>query len=78
MTKPSKENIFRVPITIPEEMFDYLTKLAIRAKVTGDRKLAITEIVRAIVSACLMESDVDFSGVKDEEELKERIKRAFS
>lgn len=70
-----KENYLRVPITMPEEMFAFLESVSIKSKVSGGRKLANTAIVRACVMA-MMDSDVDVSGVKDEDELKERIIKA--
>ena len=70
-----KENYLRVPITMPEEMFSFLESVSIKSKVSGGRKLANTAIVRACVMA-MMDLDVDVSGVKDEIELKERIKNA--
>lgn len=67
-----KENYLRVPITMPEEMFAYLESVSIKSKISGGRKLANTAIVRACVAA-MMDLDVDVNGVKDEDELKERI-----
>jgi hypothetical protein len=72
-----KEDYLRVPITMPEEMFTFLENVSLTSKVTGGRKLANTTIVRACVMA-MMELDVDVNGVKDEEELKERILQAQS
>ncbi len=71
----SKENYLRVPITMPEEMFAYLESVSIKSKVSGGRKLANTAIVRASIMA-MMDLDIDVNGVKDEEELKERIMKA--
>jgi len=70
-----KEDYLRVPITMPEEMFTYLESVSVKSKVTGGRKLANTAIVRACVMA-MMDLNVDVNGVKDEEELKERILEA--
>ncbi len=70
-----KESYLRVPITMPEEMFAYLEEKSLKAKMTKGRKLPNTAIVRAAVSA-MMEMDVDFSGVNDEEQLKDRIMEA--
>ena len=70
-----KESYLRVPITMPEEMFAYLEASSLKSKMTGGRKLANTEIVRAAV-ASVMELDVDFTSVTDEEELKSRIDQA--
>jgi hypothetical protein len=71
----SKENYLRVPITMPAEMFSYLESVSIKSKMTGGHKLANTEIVRACVMA-MMDLDVNVTGVKDEEELKNRIMAA--
>jgi hypothetical protein len=67
-----KENYLRVPITMPAEMFSYLESVSIKSKMTGGHKLANTEIVRACVMA-MMDLDVNIEGVKDEEDLKNRI-----
>jgi hypothetical protein len=72
-----KENYLRVPITMPAEMFSYLESVSIKSKVTGGHKLANTEIVRACVMA-MMDLNVDIDGVKDEEDLKNRIISAQS
>ncbi len=56
---------------MPPEMCEYPERLSIQAKATGGKKLAVTEIVRAIVEISIMERDVDFSGVGSEEELVE-------
>lgn len=70
-----KDNYLRVPITMPEEMFTYLESVSVKSKVSGGRKLPNTAIVRACVRA-MMDLEVDVSGVKDEEELKDRIMEA--
>jgi len=72
-----KENYLRVPITMPEEMFSYLEEMSLKSRVTGGRKLANTSIVRACVSA-VMGLDVDVTAVRDEEELKDRIREAWT
>ncbi len=72
-----KESYLRVPITMPEEMFAYLEEMSLKAKVTKGKKLPNTAIVRAAVSA-MMEMDVDFTGVVDEDQLKDRIMEASS
>ncbi|MBE0448764.1 MAG: hypothetical protein IBX64_11835 [Actinobacteria bacterium] len=70
-----KEDYLRVPITMPEEMFTYLETVSVKSKVSGGRKLANTAIVRACVMA-MMDLEVDVNGVKDEEELRDRILQA--
>ena len=72
-----KENYLRVPITMPEDMFLYLEETSLKSKVSGGRKLANTTIVRACVSA-VMDLDLDVTAVKDEDQLKERIKQAWA
>ena len=72
-----KENYLRVPITMPEDMFLYLEETSLKSKVSGGRKLANTTIVRACVSA-VMGLDLDVTGVKDEDQLKERIQQAWA
>ncbi len=72
-----KENYLRVPITMPEEMFSYLEEMSLKSRVTGGRKLANTSIVRACVSA-VMDLDVDVTAVRDEDELKDRIREAWT
>lgn len=72
-----KESYLRVPITMPEDMFAYLEEMSLKAKVTKGRKLPNTAIVRAAVSA-IMAMEVDFTGVMDEDELKDRIMEAKS
>ncbi len=71
----SKADYLRVPITMPEEMFAYLERLSIRAKMSGGRKLANTQIVRAAVRA-LEVNEVDVSGCKDEEDVLAAIIRS--
>ncbi|HZD59489.1 MAG TPA: hypothetical protein VE439_03405 [Anaerolineae bacterium] len=70
-----KEDYLRVPITMPEEMFTYLETVSVKSKVSGGRKLANTAIVRACIMA-MMDLDVDVNGVRDEEDLKNRILQA--
>lgn len=70
-------NRLRVPITMPEEMFSYLTRASVKSKITGGKKLSMTEMINAMVAICLLENNVDVSGVKDEEELVERISEVF-
>lgn len=67
-----KKDYLRVPITMPAEMFEGLESLSIKAKVTGGKKLANTELVRAAVNV-LLNSGIDISGCKDEEEVEWRL-----
>jgi hypothetical protein len=67
-----KENYLRVPITMPAEMVEALEAMSLKAKVTGGKKLANTELVRAAVSV-LLKSGIDISGCKSEEEVEDRL-----
>lgn len=67
-----KENYLRVPITMPFDMFEALEDLSLRVKVSGGKKLANTEIVRAFIRFGLG-FDVDISGCKSEDELLVRL-----
>jgi len=60
-----KENYLRIPITMPPEMVEGLEALSLRAKMTGGRKLANTELVRTAVQF-MLDSEVDVSGCKSE------------
>ena len=61
---------------MPKEVMLYLEKLSLRAKSTKGKKLSNTMITRAALKA-LMDTDLDVSGVRTEEELAERDKKAF-
>lgn len=76
MVKSPEVNVFRMPVTLPEEVMLYLEKLSLSAKATGGKKLSNTMITRATLKA-LMDINLDVSGVKTEEELVERVKEAF-
>ena len=70
-----KQDYFRVPITMPSSMVSYLENLGIECKKSGGHKIANTMIVRSAIRL-LMDLDLDISGVKSEEELEKRIKKA--
>jgi len=70
-----KQDYFRVPITMPSSMVSFLENLGIECKKSGGHKIANTMIVRSAIKL-LMDMDLDISGVKSEEELEERIKKA--
>jgi hypothetical protein len=67
-----KENYLRVPIIMPAEMVEALEGMSLKAKVTGGKKLANTELVRATVNV-LLKSGIDISGCKNEDEAEERL-----
>ncbi|PKL92703.1 MAG: hypothetical protein CVV21_02800 [Candidatus Goldiibacteriota bacterium HGW-Goldbacteria-1] len=72
----TKADYFRVSLTLPKELDDYLEKFGSEAKSKGGFKLAKTTIIRSMVRA-LMHLKVDLQGVKQEEELEKRIEAAF-
>ena len=72
-----KSDYLRIPITMPPEMMEGLEKLSLKAKITGGKKLANTELVRAAVNV-LLKSSIDISGCKNEEEVEKRLLRAVS
>jgi len=65
----------RVPITMTDKMINFMESMSLKSKMTGGYKIPNTAIVRACLKA-LMELDVDPSGLKNEDELKDRILRA--
>jgi hypothetical protein len=65
----------RVPITMTEKMINFMEGMSLKSKVTGGYKLPNTAIVRACLKA-IMELDIDVTGIKTEEELKDRIMEA--
>jgi len=70
-----KQDYFRVPITMPSGMVSFLENMGIECKKSGGHKIANTMIVRSAIRL-LMDLDLDISGVKSEEELENRIKKA--
>lgn len=71
-----KSGYLRVPITMPPDMFSELETLSLRARVTGGRKLANTELVRAFVRFGLAVG-IDIDGCKDEDDVIAAIGRAI-
>lgn len=74
---PKSPNRLRVPLTMAEKMFSYLTKLSVRSRITGGKNLSMAEMINTVVDVCLLENDVYPTCIKDEEELKDRIKQSF-
>jgi hypothetical protein len=72
-----KENYLRIPITMPAEMVAELEVLSLKAKMSGGKKLANTEFVRAAVSV-LLKSGIDIDGCKDEKEVEVRFLAMFN
>ncbi len=71
-----KANYIRVPITMPAEMVEGLSALSLKAKTTGGKKLANTELTRAAVNV-LLKLAIDVSGCKNEQEVEERFFEAM-
>jgi hypothetical protein len=70
-----KQDYFRIPITMPSGMVSFLENMGIECKKSGGHKIANTMIVRCALKL-LMDMNIDISGVKSEEELEKRIKKA--
>lgn len=62
----------RVPIIISEDHFALLMEIGLRSLTTGGKRMTLTAIVRASISA-LAEMNIDFTAIRDEDDLKERI-----
>lgn len=72
MVTESKENYFRVPITMPAEMVEYLDGLGMESKKTGGHKIPNTMIVRCAIRL-VGRLKPDVTNVRSEEELQERL-----
>jgi hypothetical protein len=66
---------YRLPINLSEEEILFLEGLGHQAKRTGGFRLSKAAVVRALIEVA-MRMEIDVSGVRDEEELKSRIKMA--
>jgi len=79
--KPENTTLHRVPVVMPLDLADYLSELGSEAKRGGGFKLAKTTIIKALIRAMKIideKAKIDLSGVKDEEELKERLLDAYN
>ncbi len=72
----TKADYFRVSLTLPKELDDYLEKFGSEAKSKGGFKLAKTTIIRSMIRS-MMQLKVDLKDVKQEEDLEKRIEAAF-
>jgi hypothetical protein len=72
----SKADYFRVSLTLPKELDDFLEKIGSEAKYNGGFKLAKTMIIRAMIRA-MMQLKIDLKNVKLEDELEDRITSAL-
>ena len=72
--------LHRVPVVMPLEMSDFLDQVGSEAKRSGGFKLAKTVILRALIRAMQTVDEqigIDLTGVKTEDELKERLLTAY-
>ncbi|MBD3184242.1 hypothetical protein GF312_18300 [Candidatus Poribacteria bacterium] len=74
--KGSKSEYIRVNLTLPDELDRVLQEMGNDARASGGYKIPKTMIMRALVRL-LMQLDVDPSGVKTEDELLDRLKKAI-
>lgn len=72
------DKYFRVQITMPRQLNDWMEDLGSEAKELGGFKLSKTQIVRSLIDALQqVEDKLDLTNVRDEEVLTERILDAF-
>jgi len=71
----SRAEFKKVTVTMPSTALEYLETIGQRSRRTGGYKIAKTEIVRAMVSAC-KKMNVDFSNLKSEKDITARILEA--
>ncbi len=72
----NKGKHYRAELTLPEALDKFLVEFGEESKRTGGYKLPKTEIIRALIRV-LIKLNVDVDGVKDEDELVERIMQAI-
>ncbi len=71
----SRAEFKKVTITMPATTLEFLETIGQRSRRTGGYKIAKTEIVRAMVTAC-KKLNVDFTMVKSEKDIANRILEA--
>lgn len=71
-----EKGLFRIPLTISQEMDTWLMDLSSTMKASGGYKLPKSYILRAIIGAA-MKLKIDLKGIKDQEELQHRIAEAI-
>ena len=71
-----RKDLFRVPISITKDMETWLQDLANKMKESGGYKLPKSYVIRGLLDAA-MNLKIDVSGVKSEDELKERLLEAI-
>jgi hypothetical protein len=67
-----KSTYKKVTLTMPCEMLEYLERIGHKSHRAGGLKLAKTEIVRGFITL-LKALDIDWTGLKDEKDLRKRI-----
>ncbi|OGF44719.1 MAG: hypothetical protein A2536_09230 [Candidatus Firestonebacteria bacterium RIFOXYD2_FULL_39_29] len=72
----NKGKHYRAELTLPEALGKFLVEFGAESKRSGGYNLPKTEIIRALIRV-LMKLNVDVTGVKDEDELVERIMQAI-
>ena len=72
---PRGADVFRLNLTLSQELDAEIDDVGYRARATGGARLAKTEVIRA---ACrlLLELKPDLNGVRDEDELLRRLRAA--
>jgi hypothetical protein len=63
-------------VSLNKKQICFLDEISKNCKFSGGRKLSRTSIIRAFLRAT-QKLDIDASGIKNEEELKERILASF-
>jgi hypothetical protein len=71
-TAPAKASIIKLSVFLNRDEDAYLEGLASTAKFSGGKKLSKTKIIEAMVRA-FRKTDLDVRGVKDEQELINRV-----
>ncbi len=75
MPKRLQEEMHRIPAAFTKDMMAWLDETTREAKFSGGAALRITQILRALVRVGMW-LDIDMKGVKDEDELLDRIQTA--
>ncbi len=67
-----KSDYKKVTLTMPDDMLVYLETIGQKSHRKGGLKFAKTEVVRAFL-VLLDKLDIDFTGLKDKDDLQQRI-----
>lgn len=71
-----RKNLFRMSISITQDMESWLQGLSNTMKATGGYKLPKSYLIRGVLNA-VMELDINIKGIKNEKQFKSKIIRAF-